>query len=107
MRHGPHLETGWAAGVGDDTLADVDGHDCPCGDPGGTIDGRDFDRLLVVLGARSGYLQPNPPNQRMPPGWPRLHSPTSAPSIPHSTSKLREGWTVSSPSSANKLAPLR
>jgi hypothetical protein len=70
----PHLETGWAAGKGDKSLADVDGHRCPCGDPGGwsTIEGRNFDHLLVVLGAPSGFLQPDVPNQSMPPGWPKL-----------------------------------
>lgn len=70
----PHLETGWAAGKGDKTLADVDHHRCPCGDPGGwsTIEGRNFNRLLGVLDAPSGYLQPHPPHQHMPPGWPIL-----------------------------------
>ena len=94
----PHLETGWAAGRGDSTLAELDGHQCPCSDPGGwsSIEGRNFNQLLMVLGAPSGYLQPDPPDQRMPPGWPRLHPPTSA-SIPQSASPLSEGWTVRSP----------
>ncbi|HZO76706.1 MAG TPA: choice-of-anchor Q domain-containing protein [Solirubrobacteraceae bacterium] len=94
----PHLETGWAAGRGDSTLAELDGHKCPCGDPGGwsSIEGRNFNRLLMVLGAPPGYLQPDPPKQRMPAGWPKLHSPTSA-SIPRSASPLGEGWTVRSP----------
>jgi hypothetical protein len=76
----PYLETGWAAGKGDKTLADVDGHRCrPCSDVGdwSTIEGRNFDHLLVMLGAPSGYLQPDPPNQRMPTGWPRLSSPAT------------------------------
>jgi hypothetical protein len=94
----PHLETGWAAGRGDSTLAELDGHQCPCGDPGGwsSIEGRNFNQLLMVLGAPPGYLQPDPPYQRMPPGWPKLHSPTSAP-IARSASPLSEGWTVRSP----------
>lgn len=70
----PNMETGWASGHGAETLAFRDGHQCPCGDPGGwlTIEGRNFDHLLTWLGAPSGYLQPNPPAQRMPHGWPRL-----------------------------------
>ena len=74
----PYMETGWAAGKGDKTLARVDRHWCrPCSDVGdwSTIEGRNFDRLLVVLGAPSGYLQPNLPKQRMPTGWPRTRFP--------------------------------
>jgi hypothetical protein len=95
----PHMETGWAAGKGDKTLADIDGHRCPCGDPGGwsTVEGRNFDGLLVLLRAPSGYLQPDPPNQRMPPGWPSLRSTAATTSIPWSPMPLREGWTVQSP----------
>ena len=95
----PYMETGWAAGKGDKSLADVDGHRCPCGDPGGwsTIEGRNFDRLLVVLGAPSGYLQPDVPRQSMPPGWPRLHYPASADAIPQSLTPLWEGWTEQLP----------
>jgi hypothetical protein len=77
----PYLETGWAAGKGDKTLARVDRHWCrPCSDVGdwSTIEGRNFDHLLVMLGAPSGYLQPNLPNQRMPTGWPSLGSPGRA-----------------------------
>jgi hypothetical protein len=94
----PHMETGWAAGDRDRTLATVDGHDCPCGDPGGwsTIEGRNFDHLLMLLGAPSGYLQPNPPKQTMPPGWPRPRSRGTA-SIPQSATPLAEGWTAGSP----------
>lgn len=86
----PNLETGWAAGKGDKTLADVDRHRCPCGDPGGwsTIEGRNFDRLLVVLGAPSGYLQPNLPKQSMPTGWPSLGSPGSVPPTSESRTPL-------------------
>lgn len=81
----PHMETGWASGKGAETLAIARGQQCSCGDPGGwsTIEGRNFNRLLVALGAPSGYLQPNPPRQRMPRGWPRWprsrHSPASIP----------------------------
>ncbi len=35
-----------------------------------TIDGRNMNPLLVSLGAPSGLLQANPPNQSMPSGWP-------------------------------------
>jgi CSLREA domain-containing protein len=68
----PWSEWGWAAGPGPEALAMTDGHRCPCGDPGGwsTIDGRNMNQLLVRLGAPSGYLQTNTPNQSMPPGWP-------------------------------------
>jgi hypothetical protein len=67
----PWSEFGWAAGPGPEALGIADGHACPCGDPGGwsTIDGRDFDHLLVTLGAPSGWLQ-STPNQSMPRGWP-------------------------------------
>lgn len=70
----PNMEIGWAAGKRPLTLARARGDQCPCGDPGGwsTIEGRNFNRLLVVLGAPSGYLQPNPPKQRMPKGWPHV-----------------------------------
>jgi hypothetical protein len=67
----PWSEFGWAAGPGPEALAMTDGHRCPCSDPGGwsTIDGRNFDHLLVQLGAPSGYLQ-SVPNQSMPADWP-------------------------------------
>jgi CSLREA domain-containing protein len=95
----PHMETGWASGRGDSTLAELDEHQCPCGDPGGwsSIEGRNFNRLLVVLGAPSGYVQPDPPHQHMPPGWPPLHSAASARSIPLSPSPRMEGWIRESP----------
>ena len=68
----PWSEWGWAAGPGPEALAMTDGNRCPCGDPGGwsTIDGRNMNQLLVRLGAPSGYLQANTPNQNMPVGWP-------------------------------------
>jgi Peptidase family M23 len=70
----PYLEMGWAAGKRDKTLADVDRHRCPCSDVGdwSTIEGRNFDHLLVVLGALSGHQQPHLPKQSMPPSWPSL-----------------------------------
>lgn len=70
----PYLEMGWAAGKRDKTLADVDKHRCPCSDVGdwSTIEGRNFNHLLVMLGAPSGRPQPDPPKQSMPSGWPRL-----------------------------------
>ncbi len=68
----PNMETGWASGRLGQTLAIAQGHQCYCGDPGGwsSIEGRNFNQLLVRLGAPSGLLQPNPPNQAMPSGWP-------------------------------------
>jgi hypothetical protein len=92
----PYMETGWASGKGPETLAMARGHECRCGDPGGwsTIEGRNFDHLLVALGAPSGYLQPNPPRQRMPRGWPRWpRSKTSTVSIPRSRTPMSEGST--------------
>jgi hypothetical protein len=69
----PNLELGWASGHGVETLAAARGHQCSCIDPGGwsSIEGRNFDDLLVWLGAPSGYLTTTP-DQRMPRGWPRL-----------------------------------
>jgi hypothetical protein len=85
----PFMETGWASGHGPETLAIARGHQCTCGDPGGwsSIEGRNFDQLLVFLHAPSGYLQPNPPRQSMPPGWPKL--PSHA--LPMSSRPLTEG----------------
>jgi hypothetical protein len=53
----PNLEIGWASGHGAETLAAARGHKCSCRDPGGwsSIEGRNFDELLVWLGAPSGY----------------------------------------------------
>lgn len=94
----PNMETGWASDIRDTTLANADGHLCPCSDPGGwsTIEGRNFNHLLRVVGARSGYLQPDPPKQSMPPGWPRLSSPGTAAATPESPTPLLEGWTARS-----------
>jgi hypothetical protein len=68
----PDMETGWAAGPSPEALAMADGHRCTCSDPGGwsSIEGRNFNQLLVGVGAPSGYLQPNVPDQSMPRGWP-------------------------------------
>jgi hypothetical protein len=89
----PYLETGWASGRGPETLSIADGHQCTCGDPGGwsTIEGRNFDRLLVLLGAPSGYLQPNVPNQSMPRGWPKMPSKASRFVPPQSPYPLADG----------------
>ncbi len=52
----PNLEIGWEVGNGPETLAFADGHQCSCGDPGGwsAIEGRNFDSLLVRVGAPFG-----------------------------------------------------
>lgn len=70
----PNLELGWAAGRAAYTLAGARGHQCGCADPGGwsSIEGRNFNALLVWLGAPSGYITSIPPGQRMPAGWPAL-----------------------------------
>jgi hypothetical protein len=70
----PNLEIGWAAGHGAETLAVARRHQCACTDPGGwsSIEGRNFDRLLVWLGAPSGYVTSIPRGQHMPRGWPAL-----------------------------------
>lgn len=72
----PNLELGWASGHRVQTLAAARAHQCACTDPGGwsSIEGRDFNRLMVWLGAPSGYLTTTPPGQHMPSGWPRLPS---------------------------------
>lgn len=69
----PNLEIGWAAGRDAETLAVLRHHQCACTDPGGwsSIEGRNFNRFLVWLGAPSGYVQETPP-QKMPHGWPAL-----------------------------------
>jgi hypothetical protein len=68
----PWSEWGWATGPGPEALGMSDGHRCTCSDPGGwsTIDGRNMNHLLVQLGAPSGYLQADTPDQSMPRGWP-------------------------------------
>jgi murein DD-endopeptidase MepM/ murein hydrolase activator NlpD len=70
----PNLEIGWASGHGVQTLAAAHRHQCACTDPGGwsSIEGLNFNALLVWLGAPSGYVTRTPPGQRMPRGWPRL-----------------------------------
>ncbi len=92
----PDMETGWASDIRDTTLANADGHLCPCGDAGGwsTIEGRNFNYLLRVVGAPSGYLQPRVPKQHMPPGWPKLRSRRPLGPAPKSGSPLREGSTA-------------
>jgi hypothetical protein len=69
----PNLEIGWALGRGVWTLAAARGHQGH-GDPGGwsSVEGRNFNDLLVWLGAPSGYVTTIPPDQHMPAGWPRL-----------------------------------
>lgn len=70
----PNLELGWATGHGTYTLAAARRHQCACLDPGGwsSVEGRDFNSLLVWLGAPSGYTTTIPSGQYMPSGWPRL-----------------------------------
>ena len=76
----PNLEIGWASGRRAWTLAAARGHQCACLDPGGwsSVEGRNFNDLLVWLGAPSGYVTSIPPGQQMPRGWPGL--PTRRPS---------------------------
>jgi hypothetical protein len=95
----PYVETGWAAGKGDKTLAGVDRHGCRrCSDIGdwSTIEGRNFDHLLVMLGAPSGDMQPKPPKQSMPTGWPSLGSLGTVAATPESQTPLHDGWTTRS-----------
>lgn len=70
----PNLEIGWSSGHGVQTLAVARGHQCACRDPGGwsSIEGRNFNALLVWLGAPSGYVTTTPAGQHMPRGWPSL-----------------------------------
>ncbi len=93
----PDMETGWASDIRDTTLANADGHLCPCSDPGGwsTIEGRNFNNLLRIVGAPSGYLQPRHPKQHMPPGWPKLYAHRPLAPIPQSRTRQSEGWTAS------------
>jgi hypothetical protein len=69
----PNLEIGWASGRGVWTLAAARRHQAS-GDPGGwsSIEGRNFNALLVWLGAPSGYVTTIPPGQHMPRGWPAI-----------------------------------
>lgn len=68
----PNLEIGWATGHGAQTLAAARHQQCACLDPGGwsSIEGRNFNALLVWLGAPSGYLTTVPSGQHLPRGWP-------------------------------------
>jgi hypothetical protein len=69
----PNLELGWATGAGAWTLAAARRQQYPGIDPGGwsSIEGRNFNDLMVWLGAPSGYVTTSP-NQNMPRGWPAL-----------------------------------
>lgn len=91
-----NMETGWAAGRGAETLAIKRGHQCTCGDPGGwsSIEGQNFDRLLVWLGAPSGFLQPTVPNQSMPRNWPSPPGGAAIASVPRSMRPLSDGSTA-------------
>ncbi|MGN6166875.1 MAG: M23 family metallopeptidase [Solirubrobacteraceae bacterium] len=92
----PYLETGWASGDGPQTLAIAEHQQDPSLDPGAwsTIEGRNFDRVLTRLGAPSGILQPKPPHQSMPAGWPRLASKSGTAPAPRSSAPISEGSTV-------------
>lgn len=70
----PNLELGWASGRGVQTLAVARGHQGRGLDPGGwsSIEGRNFNSLMVWVGAPSGYVTTSPSDQQMPPGWPAL-----------------------------------
>jgi hypothetical protein len=94
----PDMETGWASGEGPETLAIARGHQCTCGDPGGwsSIEGRNFDRLLISVHGPSGYLQPNLPNQSMPAHWPAFRSIAHRALIPQARRPLSEGAARSS-----------
>ena len=63
------------------------------GDPGGwsAIEGRNFNSLLVRLGAPSGFLQPGVPSQSMPRGWPALPGRVNSFLIPTSSVRIAEG----------------
>lgn len=97
LRNGsPFLETGWASGKGPETLAIAQHHQDPSGDPGAwsTIEGQNFNRVLTRLGAPSGILQPKPPHQHMPAGWPRLAAKSGTAPAPRSSGPISEGSTV-------------
>ena len=70
----PNLEMGWASGRATQTLAVARGHQGRGVDPGGwsSIEGRNFNSLLVWLGAPSGYVTTIPGGQQMPARWPAL-----------------------------------
>ncbi len=92
----PNIEIGWGSGRGPETLAIADGHQAS-GDPGGwsAIEGRNFDSLLVRLGAPGGFLQATP-SQSMPRGWPafpsRLNGRLIRVSPARMTRRARPGW---------------
>jgi hypothetical protein len=67
----PWIETGWASGVGFQTLAASLNQQAP-GDPGGWMSaaGASFNRLLVQLGVPSGTTQPGGEHGKMPAGYP-------------------------------------
>lgn len=75
----PNLELGWATGNRAWTLAAARAHQGRGTDPGGwsSIEGRNFNALLVWLGAPSGYVT-MAPSQQMPKGWPTLPARTNA-----------------------------
>ena len=93
----PYLETGWASGNGPETLAIAKHQQDPMGDPGAwsTIEGRNFDRVLTRLGAPSGILQPKPPQQHMPAGWPKMATKSGTARTPQSSGPISEGSTGS------------
>jgi hypothetical protein len=99
----PNIEIGWASGRGPETLAIAYGHQAG-GDPGGwsSIEGRNFNSLLVLLGAPSGFLQPGVPSQSMPRGWPVLPARVHSFLIPSSPVPMAEGEP---PRSARGSAP--
>ncbi|HZO77486.1 MAG TPA: hypothetical protein VFB39_05530 [Solirubrobacteraceae bacterium] len=91
----PYLETGWASGNGSQTLAIAKHQQYPSSDPGAwsTIEGRNFNHVLIRLGAPSGILQPKPPNQSMPAGWPRMATKSGTARAPQSSGPISEGST--------------
>ena len=73
MFNGPSgIETGWAAGRGDQPLAALLHQQNPHGDPGAwtTAAGLSFDRVLVSVGTPSGIPQGTQVHGKMPPGYP-------------------------------------
>jgi hypothetical protein len=92
----PYLETGWASGKGPETLAIARHQQYPSGDPGAwsTIEGRNFNHVLIRLGAPSGILQPKPPSQSMPAGWPKMATKSGTARAPRSSRPISEGSTI-------------
>jgi biotin carboxyl carrier protein len=73
MYHGSAgIETGWAAGSGDQPLAEALGQQNKSGDPGGwsSAAGISFDRVLVAVGTPSGVPQGTQVHGKMPAGYP-------------------------------------